>query len=385
MTQQTDIAVVGGGPIGLAFALAAHAQGRRVIVLEANTGAGSDTRTLALAEGSRLILHDIGVWSSALNATSIKAIHVSQRGGFGQSILHAAESGVPALGYTLSYRALVGALLRQAELSGLSVIDSATVESIATTSTYGVIGYQRADIEYTLTAKLIVVADGGRSLTQLPSIQIRQKDYGQVALLARVSANRAHANVAYERFTPAGPVALLPVGDEFGLVWTVAPGEAERIAALSDADFIAEFQIQFGDYAGKFSAVHSRFQFPLRLRYADKTTAERTVLIGNAAQALHPVAGQGFNLGLRDADELARLLSALPADGDCGNAELLRHYRRQRLPDTRMGIFFTDALVRSFSNDNPVLRVGRGLGLAALQFTPFARRRLAHAMMFGRS
>ncbi len=385
MTQHADIAVIGGGPIGLAFALAAHAQGRHVIVLEANTGAGSDTRTLALAEGSRLILNDIGVWSAALNATPIKTIHVSQRGGFGQSILHASEYGVPALGYTLSYRALVSALLERAVDFGLSVIDSAMVQNLATTASYGAVTYRREGVEHTLTAKLIVVADGGRSLTQLPSIPIRQKDYGQIALLARVSPDRPHGNVAYERFTPSGPVALLPVSDEFGLVWTVSPGDATRIAALSDADFLAEFQTQFGDYAGKFSGVHSRYQFPLRLRYADKTTAARTVLIGNAAQALHPVAGQGFNLGLRDADQLARLLCAAPAHGDCGDAGLLGRYRRRRLPDTRLGIFFTDALVRGFSNDNPMMRVGRGVGLAALQLAPFARRRVAQAMMFGRS
>ena len=390
MTQHADIAVIGGGPIGLAFALAAHAQGRHTIVLEANglrppsTGAGSDTRTLALAEGSRLILNEIGVWSSALEATPIKTIHVSQRGGFGQSILHAAESGVPALGYTLNYRALVAALLQRAAACGLSVIDSATVQGVATTASYGVVTYSCDDAEHTLTSKLIVVADGGRSLTQLPSIHIQQKDYAQIALLARVSADRPHGNVAYERFTPTGPVALLPVADEFGLVWTVSPSEAKRIKALDDKDFLAEFQAQFGDYAGKFSNVHSRFQFPLRLRYADKTTAERTVLIGNAAQALHPVAGQGFNLGLRDADDLARLLRAVPADGDCGEANLLQRYRRRRLPDTRLGIFFTDALVRGFSNDNPLTRVGRGVGLAALQLAPFARRCLAQAMMFGR-
>lgn len=385
MTQQADIAVIGGGPIGLAFALAAHRQGRRVVVLEANTGAGSDTRTLALAEGSRLILSEIGVWSPALNATSIKTIHISQRGGFGQSILHATDSNVPALGYTLSYRALVGAMLQRAESSGLCVTDAATVKNVATTAKCGTVAYLRDGIEHTLAANLIVIADGGRSLTQIPAIHIRHKDYGQIALLARVSADRPHGNAAYERFTPTGPVALLPVGDEYGLVWTVSPSEAKRIAALNDGQFLAEFQAQFGDYAGKFSNVHARFQFPLRLRYADKTTTQRTVLIGNAAQALHPVAGQGFNLGLRDADELARLLRSASAESDCGAANLLGRYRRQRLPDTRMGIFFTDMLVRAFSNDHPMLRVGRGVGLAALQFTPFARRRLAHAMMFGSS
>ncbi len=385
MSFDADIVVIGGGPIGLAFALAAHAQGRRVIVLEANTGAASDTRTLALAAGSRVILSDLGAWPRDLPATPIITIHVTQRGGFGRSILHAQEFDVPALGYTLSYRALVFALLAQAERSGLTVTDGATVDRVTTTADAGAVTYLRDGEQRSCNAKLIVVADGGRSLTQLPSIKIEEKEYGQIALLARVSSNRPHRNIAYERFTPTGPIALLPAGAEFGLVWTVSPQEAERIKQLDDASFLGEFQDTFGGYAGKFSKLHSRFQFPLRLRYAERTVAERTVLIGNAAQALHPVAGQGFNLGLRDADQLAGLMRAIPAGGDCGDATLLRRYQRSRKRDTRAGILFTDALVRGFSNDHPLLRVGRGIGLAALQMLPFARRRLARAMMFGRA
>ncbi len=384
MSLDADIVVIGGGPIGLAFALVAHAQGRRVVVLEANIGAASDTRTLALAAGSRLILSDLGAWPQDLPTTPINTIHVTQRGGFGQSILHAQEFGVPALGYTLSYRALVTALLAQAERCGLTITDGATVNQVTTSSDQGNVTYVRNGVEQISNTKLIVVADGGRSLTQLPSIKIEEKDYGQIALLARVSSDRPHANIAYERFTPAGPVALLPVGDEFGLVWTVSPSEAERIKALDDAQFISEFQTTFGGYAGKFSKLHSRFQFPLRLRYADRSVAERTVLIGNAVQALHPVAGQGFNLGLRDADQLAAILRDVSVAADCGEATLLQRYQRSRKPDTRAGILFTDALVRGFSNDHSLLRVGRGVGLAALQMLPFARRRLAQAMMYGR-
>ncbi len=385
MSVVADIVVIGGGPIGLAFALAAHAQGRSVTVLEANIGAASDTRTLALAAGSRLILRALGAWPDDTPATPINTIHVTQRGGFGQSILHAQEFGVPALGYTLSYRALVVALLARAQQCGLHIIDGATVSAVSNANDTGKITYAREGAEQICQAKLIVVADGGRSLTQLPSIKIEEKDYGQIALLARLSSDWPHCNIAYERFTPTGPLALLPVGAEFGLVWTVTPDEAARIKALRDEAFLAEFQDAFGGYAGKFSSVHSRFQFPLRLRYAAQSVAERMVLIGNAAQALHPVAGQGFNLGLRDADQLAQILLDVAPDGDCGDVNLLRRYQRSRKPDTRAGIFFTDALVRGFSNDHAMLRVGRGAGLAALQMLPFARKRLARAMMFGRS
>ena len=383
MTQHTDIVVIGGGPIGLAFALAAGIADRSVIVLEANTGAVSDTRTLALAQGSRLILERLGVWSKALLATDIKTIHVTQRGGFGQTVIHAVDCNTPALGYTLSYRTLLNALSERAAHSELQVFDGAQVQHISTTNQFGAVTYLRAGTEHTITAKLIVMADGGRSPIALPGIEIKTKDYGQIALLARVSANRPHANIAYERFTPTGPIALLPVGAEFGLVWTVSPEEAKRIATLDDCTYLAEFQAAFGDYAGNFHGLNSRFQFPLRLRYATPTTSQRTVLIGNAAQALHPVAGQGFNLGLRDAEQLAQLLSAIPLGGDCGDSSTLLRYRRSRLPDTRLGIFFTDGLVRSFSNDNPLIRTGRGLGLAALQLAPFARKRLAERMMFG--
>ncbi len=383
MTQHTDIVVIGGGPIGLAFALAAGTDGRSVLVLEANTGAASDTRTLALAQGSRLILERLSAWSNALLATEIKTIHVTQRGGFGQTVIHASDCNTPALGYTLSYRALLNALSERATQSELQVCDGAQVQHISTTKQYGAVTYLRAGTKHTITAKLIVMADGGRSPIQIPGIEIKTKDYGQIALLARVSTDRPHRNIAYERFTPTGPIALLPVGAEFGLVWTVSPEEAERIATLDDLTFLAEFQAAFGDYAGKFYGLHSRFQFSLRLRYATPTTSERTVLIGNAAQALHPVAGQGFNLGLRDAEQLAQLLKTIPVGGDCGNNNLLRRYRRSRLPDTRVGIFFTDGLVRSFSNDNLLLRVGRGLGLAVLQLAPLARKRLAEQMMFG--
>ncbi len=391
MSEVADIAVIGGGPIGLAFALAAHAQGRKVVVLEANIGAASDTRTLALAAGSRLILRGLGAWPDdtgwprVIAATPINTIHVTQRGGFGQSILHAQEFGVPALGYTLSYRALVVALLARANQCGLNVIDGAMVSGVSNDANCGKINYVREGVEQICQANLIVVADGGRSLTQLPAIKIEEKDYGQIALLARLSSDRPHGNIAYERFSPTGPLALLPVGAEFGLVWTVTPDEADRIKALSDVAFLAEFQNAFGGYAGKFSNLHSRFQFPLRLRYAAQSIAERIVLIGNAAQALHPVAGQGFNLGLRDADQLSQILREVASNGDCGDANLLRRYQRSRKPDTRAGILFTDALVRGFSNDYALLRVGRGLGLAAFQLLPFARKRLARAMMFGRS
>ena len=385
MTLHADIAVIGGGPVGLAFALAASTGARKVIVLEANTGAASDTRTLALAQGSRLILERLGVWSSTLLATEIQSIHVTQRGGFGQTVIHAKDCDTPALGYTLSYRALLAALTQRATERHLQIVEGAQVLDISTTGTFGAVTYSHAGVEQVLSANLIVMADGGRSPIQLTGIQIKNKDYGQVALLARVSADRPHAGIAYERFTSTGPIALLPVGNEFGLVWTVAPVEAVRITALDDASYLNEFQQAFGDYAGKFHGLNSRFQFPLKLRYAAPTTANRIALIGNAAQALHPVAGQGFNLGLRDAEQLARLLNALDAGTDCGTMTLLQKYRRNRLPDTRTGIVFTDGLVRSFSNANPLMRAGRGLGLAALQLAPFARRRLAERMMFGMS
>jgi 2-octaprenyl-6-methoxyphenol hydroxylase len=229
-----------------------------------------------------------------------------------------------------------------------------------------------------VSASLLAVADGGA----LPVARLRVRDYGQAAVSARVACSLPHQNVAYERFTPEGPLALLPMGEALALVWTTAPERARQLCALTEAGFLARLQESFGNRLGGFETASGRAWFPLALKVADRIADPRTVVVGNAAQMLHPVAGQGLNLGLRDAWELAALLRDCDRV-DIGSPELIRAYSARRRLDRGGGILFTDTLVRLFSNELAALRLARGLGLAALGVIPPARDFLARRMIFG--
>ena len=377
-----DILIVGAGPVGATLALQLQESRRSVALLEARAGEATDARTLALSHGSRLILEQAGAWNDTLAATPITAIHVSHRGAFGRTLLSSRDAGVPALGYVLSYSNLQMALDRGIEAAGFSIYRGATVTAI----TCGIEGAQIAfDLEsatHSISARLVVLADGGANVGKIPGIQIVEKDYCRSALVGAVTTDKPHAGIAYERFTPIGPAALLPKENFFSLVWTAAPETVQRLLSLDDAAFLAELNEHFGRRAGKFLSIGRRASFPLKLRYANPRIAPRVAVIGAAAQALHPVAGQGFNLGVRDAADLADILKRHESE-DAGSASLLQRFASARQADARMGIVFTDALVRTFSTDNPLLRLGRGLGLAILDITPAARRVLVEKMTFG--
>ncbi len=372
-----DVLVIGGGPVGAALALALRESGLAVGLLEARApGATLETRPVALSHGSRLILERLGVWERLAGATPIRRIHVSQRGGFGRIELDARQAGVPALGYVLDYGQISEALARALETGGGVALIRATVGALESGTGAATVvvaaGNRRA------SARLLVVADGGA----LPVARLRIRDYGQAAVSARVSCSLPHQNVACERFTPEGPLALLPMGDALALVWTTAPERAQQLCALTEAGFLERLQESFGNRLGTFKTASSRAWFPLALKVADRIADPRTVVIGNAAQMLHPVAGQGLNLGLRDAWELAALLR------DCDRAQigspaLIRTYAARRRIDRGGGILFTDALVRLFSNELAALKLARGLGLALLGVIPPARDFLARRMIFG--
>jgi 2-octaprenyl-6-methoxyphenol hydroxylase len=377
-----DVLIIGAGPVGAALALLLQGSGRSVALLEARAGAATDARTLALSYGSRLILEDAGVWNDSLGATPIEAIHVSHRGAFGRTLLSCRDANVPALGYVLSYASLQQALDRRIEAAGISVHRGARVDGIVPGADEARVSYDLNSASHSMAASLVVLADGGANAGKIPGVRIVEKDYGQTALVGRVTTDKAHGAIAYERFTPLGPAALLPKEDYFSLVWTASPGSVQRLLALDDASFLAELNDHFGHRAGKFLSIARRASFPLKLRYAVPRVAERIAIIGAAAQALHPVAGQGFNLGLRDAADLARLIRRNTGE-NAGSAALLQRFVSERNADARMGIGFTDSLVRVFSTDNPLLRVGRGLGLAMLDIAPAARRVLVEKMIFG--
>ncbi len=373
-----DILIVGAGPVGAVCALALQQQGVNARVFEAQPAdARADTRTLALSHGARLILDRLGVWSRLEDVTPITRIHISQRGALGVARLAADDVAVPALGYVLPYAVLTAALKQALAESRIDVeygVAMARIESSPASATL-----HTADGR-ALTAPLVVVADGGRGDTA-PAPRF-ERDYDQMAVVCEVQTELPHGNQAFERFTPEGPAALLPKGDRYALVWTASSADAQRIAALPDDEFLAALYRHFGGRQGLFLQASPRKTFPLKLAWTGSEAADRVVRIGNAAQTLHPVAGQGFNIGLRDAWELAALCGDTPA-GEIGSAAMLAAYARGRRADVLGGVGFTDFLVRVFSNDIPPLRHARGLGLMALEVLPPLKRFVARRMIFG--
>jgi len=374
----TPVLIVGAGPVGAVCALALQQQGVAAQVLEAQPeDARVDTRTLALSHGSRLILERLGVWARLDDATPITRIHISQRGALGVARLAAEEANVPALGYVLPYASLTVALKRALADAGIAVDYGVAVTRIESGSEMASLHAADGRVH---AAPLVVVADGGRGDTA--PVPRFERDYDQTAVVCEVQTELPHASQAFERFTPEGPAALLRKGDRYALVWTASREDAGRIAALPDDEFLAALYRHFGGRQGLFLHASPRKTFPLKLAWTGSAAAARVVRIGNAAQTLHPVAGQGFNIGLRDAWELASLCGDTPADG-IGAAAMLAAYARGRRLDVLGGVGFTDFLVRVFSNDSAPLRHARGLGLLALEALPPLKAFVARRMMFG--
>ena len=373
-----DAIVVGGGPVGAAAALELHAAGFDLLLLEARAAAlaPTDERPLALSHGSRLILERLGVWEALVPATEIARIHVSQRGRLGRSVLTAAESGLPALGYVVDYAGLVSVLDRTLGEMRVPTLYNARVTSIAHDADSARLEYENEGRSGECYASIVVIADGNAAAT---GVGVRETDYHQSALTARVTAERPQAHTAYERFTPDGPLALLPYERGYALVWTMQPERAEALCAAPVEVFLAELQAQFGERLGRFTTLGSRAVHRVVLRTAEHTTAGRAVLIGNAAQTLHPVAGQGFNLGLRDAWELAGEMRRRGVH----DKSVIDGYRLRRRIDRGGGIAFTHGLVRLFSNDVLPLALARGAGLMLLDCVPPAKDFVVRRMVFG--
>lgn len=378
-----NVAVIGGGPVGAALALALRGSSLSVAVLEARADPASaaDPRALALSHGSSLLLARLGVWER-IPATPIETIHVSSAGSFGRSLLAARDCGVPALGYVVSYRDLYQALHSALAATDADYLTGAAVSEVRCDADARRVRFERGGASEEMVAELVVLAEGGRLGGSIEGVRQSERDYGQWAVVAEVRSDCPHGNRAYERFTPDGPVALLPAGTGFALVWTVRAEEAQAILQLDDEAFLARLQSHFGGRAGRFAAAGPRAGFPLVLKECGTRGVSRLLLLGNAAHTLHPVAGQGLNLGLRDAWELAEVLRR-SVGADPGDEPVLAEYRRRRRLDTRGGILFTDGLVRLFSNADPLLAAARGAGLVALDLLPPAKRFLARRMIFG--
>jgi 2-octaprenyl-6-methoxyphenol hydroxylase len=362
-----DVAIAGGGMVGLSLAAAIGGLGLDVAVIEpvapeADEQPSFDSRTTALSNGSRRVLEGIGAWRAVeAEATAIRRIHVSERGAFGTAVLTAAEQGVAALGHTIENR-LLGRALRErvAALPRVRQVAArvAQVEAGADAVRLG------TDAGDRIAARLLVAADGAQSAVRASlGIGATVDDYGQHAVIAHLDSTRFHEHTAYERFTPEGPIAVLPIREgRCAVVWTLAPEAARRALGLADAEFLAELQAAFGLRLGRFSRVGRRQSYPLALTRAAQLTAPRAAILGNAAQSLHPVAGQGFNLALRDVAMLAELL-ADARGGDPGSPALLARYANWRGPDREAVVRFTDTLVRGFALDLAPLRQARGSGL----------------------
>ncbi len=381
------ILVIGAGPVGATFALLAAKSGLHVTMLEAREGPSREARTLALSHGSRNVLAQAGAWNETLRATEIHTIHTSQKGGFGRTEISREDGGVPALGYVLTYADLQTALDAQLLAANVSVERGAIVSAIDNgdrgdkDDKGATVTYTKNGAEMQVDADVVVMADGGANLSKVPTITITEKDYGQSALLGHIQTDMPHQHRAFERFTGDGPAALLPKhgAREFSLVWVASPEKIESLKALDDVAFCAAFQDHFGYRAGKFLSVSQRRSYPLKLRTVSSPVSARVAVIGNAAQALHPVAGQGFNLGLRDAAALVKSL----ASSSGGSIPALADYASTRARDVERSVGFTDFLVSAFSNDHSLTRFPRGVGLAAVDMLPFARKALAKRMLFG--
>jgi 2-octaprenyl-6-methoxyphenol hydroxylase len=387
--EEFDIAVIGGGMVGASLALALAAAGRRIVLIEgvspdSTSHQSFDERTTALGNASRRILEALGVWSSiGPHCGVIRAIHVSDAGRLAFARLSAQEQGIEAFGFVVPNRVLGAALWERIRLTDtIRVHMPARVESVSTDAdgvTLTLAG-QGAAPNITLRARLAVAADGAQSVVRRAAgISATEADYGQVAIVANVAADRAHDGTAYERFTPAGPLALVPLHDgSYTVIWARPRAAATEALEATDEVFLKLLQEHFGWRVGKFIRAGRRASYPLKLTRAAAAVAPRTVLIGNAAQSLHPVAGQGFNLSLRDVAALAELVAP---DGDPGCASLLERFAHERAADRRGVTRFTDGLIRLFGDTRAPIRFGRDAGLLLFDLLPPAKRALARVSL----
>jgi 2-octaprenyl-6-methoxyphenol hydroxylase len=439
---RVDVAIIGGGMVGASLAVALAGTGISTMLVE-GTAPGSktqpsfDDRTTALGNASRRIFQGLGVWEHiAPVAAAIRTIHVSDAGRFGFARLNAAEQGIDAFGYVVPNR-VIGAALWEKLRGAKDVI--LRVPARPEQVEIGARGVTFRVGDESVSARLVVAADGAHSVVRAAaSIEADVEDYDQIAIVANVAADRPHDGTAYERFTQSGPLAVLPLHDgSYGVIWTCAPARAAEVLSFDNNTYLRELQERFGWRAGRFVRAGVRASYPLKLTRAATTVAARTVLIGNAAQALHPVAGQGFNLGLRDAAMLAEVIvraglgvsrraradqgasagtaasagadadqdpaaretasadaNADPNEGasgragdgatlgphvgsDVGSPELLRQFAAWREGDRSGVVRFTDGLVKMFANTRPGAAALRNIGLLLFDLSPPAKSALA--------
>ena len=371
MRPDYDVVIVGGGLVGASLVLALSPLPLRVALIESaappDSGAAWDERCIAINDGSHRIFESLGVWPALLaEAAPILSTHISERGRFGVARFSAAEAGLEALGYNIPFRHIGQVLWQAAQKTHAGLLCPARLQSMQPLADHVELGLESGE---TISTRLLVAADGAQSaVRRLLSIPAQTRDYQQSAIVTAIRPARPHRGVAYERFTPGGPIAVLPKPDNAcSLVWTVPTAQAGMMLAWSEEEFLAQAQETFGERLGAFATLGRRNAHPLTQVMSASLTAPRVIFAGNAAQSLHPVAAQGFNLGLRDVATVADVLSKAT---DPGAADTLAEYERCRGRDRERVSGFTDRLVRTFSNQVPGLRGLRHLGLLALDLTP---------------
>ncbi|QSX34450.1 2-octaprenyl-6-methoxyphenyl hydroxylase [Shewanella avicenniae] len=391
---QVDVAIVGGAMVGATTALGLAQQAKRcgkplkIALIEAHQSgqqdSGFDARAIAVADGSIFALSQLGIWQSlAKLGTPIRDIHVSDRGHFGMTEINAQRFGLDALGQVIELSRAGQVLEALLTKSGIEYYCPATLASIHSEQQHHTL---TLDNGQQLQCKLLIAADGLNSkVRELQQLPLEVSEFGQSAIIANISVSQPHHNMAWERFTENGPIALLPMADSDGkprlsLVWAMATPLLERHLAMSDSEFLSALQQAFGNRAGNFLKLGERHCYPLALSLMPRPAYHRTVYLGNAAQTLHPIAGQGFNLGMRDVMALVDAVGdGLAQDQDLGGVQLIHHYLQSREQDRRETIASIELLVRGFSNQYWPLVAGRNLGLRMLSWlpplkTPVARR-----------
>ena len=383
------LVIAGFGPVGAACAIACSMRlgdGQALVILDGRAPAASavDPRMIAISEGSRLILQRLGAWDER-GASPITEIHVSQRGSFGRTLIQAADYRIPALGYVIPYHELAGMLQRRVAALGIEVRAARLSEISEAGSSHEASADAlslQLDDDTTLSAQFLIHAEGGTFGEQLAKPVTRP--YRQHALSALVSASHLVPTRAYERFTLDGPIALLPTERAgapcYALVWCAKPADCERRMQQNDQEFLLELEREFGGRVGKFTSVSKRASFPLGLNVRKSWPHAREVGIGNASQTLHPVAGQGFNLGLRDALQLSEALGARVVNP----AQLARQFAASRRMDRGATVLVTDFLPRVFGLSAPFAGLARGAALTLLDLISPLRDPVAKQMMNGR-
>lgn len=363
LKEQASVAIIGGGIAGLSLALALSRLPLKVSLFESRPWKleFSDARFLAISHGSRLLLERLNIWSFFGQVCEpIESVHVSERGHFGALRFTAQESGVEALGYVMSLSGLIQGLSQALRQSDVELHFDTQIE----------LDNIRAD--------LVVCADGAAStLARSLGIEIKEKSYDQTAILAQVGLKESHPGVSYQRFTPEGPLAFLPIGPlKTNSIWTVSTSRVSDLMALSDSDYLSALQEAFGYRLGVFSSLGPRQAFPLNLSYVESVASAGAVILGNAAHQMHPVAAQGFNLTVRDIATVYQILSQ-----SCPLSEVPERYQAARAQDHQRMMHFTDDLVHLFSNETFPLTPLRSWGLVLTERWPFLKKNLSRRLM----